>query len=119
MRFRPFAAAALLLASLAVPSAAQETERAWFDAGPTPLRYDLALTPNVEAGTFAGDVTITIRADEQLPAVTMNALGLAVTRATIDNQAATATLDEDGQTPTPPNPGRRAPHPHPVHRRDP
>ncbi len=98
MKFRPFVVAALLLAGLAAPSAAQQTQRAWFEGGPTPLRYDLALTPDAEAGTFTGDVTVTIRADEELAAVTMNALGLEVTRATIDNQAATATLNEEAQT---------------------
>ena len=97
-KFRPFVLAALMLAGLTAPSAAQQAQRQWFEGGPTPLRYELALVPNVEAATFTGDVTITVRADEATPSVSMNALGLNVTRATIDNRQVAVTTDEEAQT---------------------
>ena len=96
--FRPFAFLALLLAAAPLPSAAQQSARQWFDSGPTPLRYEISVTPNVEAATFAGETTITGETAEALPAVTMNALGLTVSRASIDNRAAQVTSDQEAQT---------------------
>ena len=57
-----------------------------------------ALVPNVEAATFTGEARITIDSDAELPAVTMNALDLNVTRATIDNQQVTTSVDDEAQT---------------------
>ena len=64
MKPRSLIFAALLLAGIVAPSSAQQSQRAWFEGGPTPLSYEMALTPNVEAATFTGDVTITINAEE-------------------------------------------------------
>jgi aminopeptidase N len=98
MKPRSLAFAAMLLAGFVAPSSAQQTQRSWFEGGPTPLKYELALVPNVEAGTFTGDVTITINSDAELAAVTMNAIDLNVTRATIDNAQVTTSVDEEAQT---------------------
>jgi len=98
MLFRPLALAALLLAGALAPAAAQTSERHWFEGGPTPIRYEIAVTPNAEAATFVGEVSIVIESSEALPAVTMNALGLTVTRATIDNSSVQFATDEDAQT---------------------
>ena len=54
--------------------------------------------PNVEAGTFTGDVRITINSDAELASVTMNAIDLEVTRATIDNSQVTSSVDAEAQT---------------------
>ncbi|MBC8012756.1 MAG: hypothetical protein H7X74_01515, partial [Methyloceanibacter sp.] len=52
MKPRSLAFAAMLLAGFVAPSSAQQTQRSWFEGGPMPLKYELALVPNVEAGTF-------------------------------------------------------------------
>ncbi len=98
MYFRPLAAAALLAVSLlAAPSAAQ-TQRQWFADGPTPTRYEIAVTPDADAGTFTGETRITIQSSEQLATVVMNALDIEVARATIDNQGAAFDIDNEAQT---------------------
>ena len=99
MKPRSLAVAALLLAGFVAPSSAQQTtQRSWFEGGPTPLKYELALVPNVEAGTFTGDVRITINSDTELASVTMNAIDLEVTRATIDNSQVPTSVDAEAQT---------------------
>ncbi len=80
---------------VAMPAHAQ---RQWFEAGPTPTRYEISVTPDVEAATFQGDVRIDVETSGTLAAVTMNALGLTVTRATIDNSIVQAAADEEAQT---------------------
>jgi aminopeptidase N len=94
MKFRPFL---LLAAFLAIAPAAQ-AQRQWFEAGPTPLRYEIAVTPDIEAATFAGEARITIETAEALDRVTMNALDLNVRRASIDNASARAELNAEAQT---------------------
>lgn len=100
MHFRPLAAAALLAVSLlAAPSAAQDTSRRhWFEGGPTPTRYEIAVTPDADAGTFTGETRIVIQTSEQQATVVMNALDLEVARATIDNQGAAFDIDSEAQT---------------------
>jgi len=98
MKFRSFALAALMLAGFAAPSAAQQSQRNWFEGGAIPLRYELALVPDIEGGAFTGEARITVRNDEVLTAVTMNALDLQVQSARIDNTAATLAVDNDAQT---------------------
>lgn len=97
MHFKPLALILALLA-LAPAAVAQTSERQWFEGGPTPLRYEISVTPNAEAATFAGEALITVETAEQLSVVTMNALGLTVTRATIDNQTAAFATDDEAQT---------------------
>ncbi len=87
----------LVLAMLAVAPAAQ-AQRHWFEDGTRPLRYQISVTPNVEAATFTGEATIRIETSEQLASVTMNALDLTVQRATIDNATARAEVNNDAQT---------------------
>jgi aminopeptidase N len=98
MMFRPLALAALLAIGALAPASAQTSARQWFEGGPTPIRYEIAVTPNVEAATFVGEARIAIESSEALPAVTMNALGLTVSRATIDNSAVTFATNEEAQT---------------------
>ncbi|HYD89075.1 MAG TPA: M1 family metallopeptidase [Vitreimonas sp.] len=97
MQFKPFALIVALLA-LAPVAGAQTSERQWFAGGPTPLRYEISVTPDVETATFAGEARITVESSEALPAVTMNALGLTVTRATIDGQGVGFDANEEAQT---------------------
>lgn len=96
-----FRRAALLLAlciGLAAPSAAQQAQRHWFEGGPTPSRYEIAIAPDAEAGTFTGAVRIAVTTETELSAVTMNALDLTVARAAIDGAPAAIALDEAAQT---------------------
>jgi aminopeptidase N len=94
MKLRPFL---LALALIAIAPAA-EAQRNWFAVGPTPLRYEIAVTPDVNAATFAGETTITIESAEPLTTVTMNALDLTVSRASIDGASARAVVDNAAQT---------------------
>ncbi|MBC7768957.1 MAG: M1 family metallopeptidase [Phycisphaerales bacterium] len=98
MTFRPFALIAALLFLAPAASAQDQNERQWFAGGPIPLRYEIAVTPNAEAATFSGEARITIESSETLPAVTMNALGLTISRATIDNAGVAFDTDQDAQT---------------------
>ncbi|MBN8608171.1 MAG: M1 family metallopeptidase [Caulobacterales bacterium] len=97
MKFRRLAFVAALLA-LSTGADAQTSERHWFEGGPNPLRYEIAITPNAEAASFAGQARITIEVAEPTQSVTMNALGLDVSRARIDNANANVTIDEEAQT---------------------
>jgi len=94
MKFRPF----LLALALAAIAPAAQAQRAWFENGPTPLRYEISVTPNVDAATFTGENTITIQTDAPLTTVTMNALNLTVQRASIDNAAVQAEVNAEAQT---------------------
>ncbi|MBK8545540.1 MAG: hypothetical protein IPL62_19630 [Caulobacteraceae bacterium] len=94
MKFRPF----LLALALAAMAPAAQAQRAWFENGPTPLRYEISVTPNVDAATFTGKNTITIQTDAPLTTVTMNALDLTVQRASIDNAAVQAQVNAEAQT---------------------
>ena len=99
MNFRPLAIAALFVAAALAPASAQDTaDRAWFENAPTPVRYDISVTPDMEAATFTGETTITIESDRTLPSVVMNALDIEVTRAIINNQTVTAVVDNEAQT---------------------
>ncbi|MGQ0531980.1 MAG: M1 family metallopeptidase [Caulobacteraceae bacterium] len=94
MKFRPF----ILIAALLAIAPAAQAQRQWFDAGPRPLRYEISVTPDVEAATFTGETTITIETTEPLAAVTMNALDLTVSRASIDGASARAAVNQEAQT---------------------
>ncbi|HVK82282.1 MAG TPA: M1 family metallopeptidase, partial [Verrucomicrobiae bacterium] len=97
MKFRPLALIAALL--LLAPSAGAQTgERQWFEGGPNPLRYEIAVTPNADAATFAGEARITIEVSELTQVVTMNALGLEVSRVRVDNANAAFSTNEEAQT---------------------
>ena len=92
---RLFGFIALLL--LAGPASAQ---RQWLDDGVTPTRYVIAIAPNAEAGTFTGTVRIEARTGREMPALTLNALDMTISRARIDGRAAAAAFDESAQTVT-------------------
>lgn len=94
MKFRSF----LLALAIAAVAPAAQAQRAWFEAGPTPLRYEISVTPNVDAATFTGEVVITIENSAPLTNVTMNALDLTVQRASIDNATAQAEVNAEAQT---------------------
>jgi aminopeptidase N len=94
MKFRPF----FLVAALLAVAPAAQAQRQWFEGGPMPLRYEISVTPDVNAATFSGETTITIETGEPLSSVTMNALDLTVQRASIDNATARAEVNADAQT---------------------
>ncbi|WP_148294033.1 hypothetical protein [Azospirillum sp. B4] len=67
----------------------------------SPLRYDLTVIPNIDAGTFAGEVHIDIDVATATPAVVLNTESLTLDRVTIDgNPATSVTQDKDTQTAT-------------------
>lgn len=85
----------VLLALSAVPALAQ---RQVLPAGAEPVRYDLHVTPDAAAGTFTGKLKLTLTADRPMPAVTLNALGLTVSKAAVDGKPVAPKLDETAQT---------------------
>jgi aminopeptidase N len=96
MRQRPFALLLALAALLLAPSAA--AQRQWIEGGATPLRYEIAVQPDIEAATFSGQAIIRIEASAPLESVTMNALDLDVSRARIDGAPAQFAVDNEAQT---------------------
>jgi aminopeptidase N len=96
MRQRPFALLLALAAFLLAPSAA--AQRQWIEGGASPLRYEIAVQPDIEAATFTGQAIIRIETSAPLDSVTMNALDLDVTRARIDGGSAQVAVDNEAQT---------------------
>jgi aminopeptidase N len=88
----------VLVGALSALAPSAQAQRQWFADGPTPLRYEISITPDVEAATFAGEVTITIETAEPLDRITMNARFLTVARASINSAAAESVTDADAQT---------------------
>lgn len=97
MTFRPLA---LFAAFVVLLPAAASAQRHWFAEGPIPSRYEISITPNVEDGTFTGEARIAVETSEALPAITMNAMELTITRATIDGAVAQVSFDTERQTMT-------------------
>jgi aminopeptidase N len=89
------ALAFLLLLLLAGPAAA---ERQWLGEGAIPSRYDIAITPDAEAGTFTGSATIRVETAAPRPSLTLNALDLTIERATIDGRPAAVSSNDAAQT---------------------
>ena len=65
-----FAAAALTLLA-ALPLAAQRLPRIVF-----PVRYDLTITPDLAAETFAGDVTIAVTVEQPVTSIVLNSVDI-------------------------------------------
>jgi aminopeptidase N len=64
-----------------------------------PMNYRIDLTPDADKLTFAGSETIQLQVNQEVPAITLNALELQVSRATLDGKAAKKiSLDADHQT---------------------
>jgi len=60
-----------------------------------PIHYDLLVSPDAEALTFRGKVTITLEVRGTTPALVLNAVGLTFDRATLDGRgAASIAMDE-------------------------
>lgn len=95
MRFRP---AWLIAVALLLLPASAVAQRQWIESGPTPLRYEISVTPNMEALTFEGEATITIDVTETTRSVTLNALDLTIAEAEIDDRDTRFTLDTEAQT---------------------
>src|SRR6185503_20472099 len=66
-----------------------------------PVSYRIDLTPDTQALTFTGSETIQVQASQSVPSISLNALELTITRATLDGRPATkVTLDPAKQTVT-------------------
>ena len=66
-----------------------------------PVSYRIDITPDAQKLTFAGSETIQIQVNQETPTITLNALELGISRATLDGKAAAKiTMDADRQTAT-------------------
>ncbi|MGE0597649.1 MAG: M1 family metallopeptidase [Hyphomonadaceae bacterium] len=99
-RIRPFAYAFAGAALAVLPASAQTDQRHWIVGGANPIRYEISVTPNIDAATFEGHARIEIEAPANTASVTMNALDLDIERATIGGQAVRVSFDEERQTVT-------------------
>ena len=86
---------ALILVSAVQASPAIPTQ---LPGGVEPISYDLTITPDATALTFAGHVVVTVEARRGVDRLVLNALGLAFGPVTIDGAPATAAIDEKTQT---------------------
>ena len=89
------AVGALILVSAVQASPAIPTQ---LPGGVEPVSYDLTITPDATALTFAGHVVVTVEARRGVDRLVLNALGLAFGPVTIDGAPATAAIDEKTQT---------------------
>lgn len=96
MLLRPTLLFLTLCAALLPVSAS--AQRHWFEGGPTPLRYELAITPDAAAGTLTGEATITVELAEAAPTIVMNQMDLTITSAMIDGVRVQAAADNATQT---------------------
>jgi aminopeptidase N len=88
----------LLTILLAAPAAAAIPTQ--LPGGAEPVSYDLTVTPDLKALTFAGEVSVTVDVSRSTSSLTLNALDLTIGKATIDGQPAQASLDPKTQTAT-------------------
>jgi len=92
-----FLLAALMALALAVPASGQDTPRTNSQGQVRltdqvrPLRYDMVVTPNAEALTLAGDVTIEIQVLSSQEEIVVNALEMEFGAITLDGRRATNT----------------------------
>ena len=64
-----------------------------------PVSYRIDLTPDAQKLTFSGSETIRLRVGQSVPTITLNALELSISRATLDGKPATKiTFDPARQT---------------------
>lgn len=91
------AALLLLVCALLAPTPAH-AQRHWFEGEPTPLRYDIAITPDAAAGAFTGEASIVIETSAPLGAIVMNQMELSIQSASINGVRAEAAADHAAQT---------------------
>src|SRR5262245_46724791 len=63
-----------------------------------PERHALTLEPDLQSGSFRGEAAIQVRVRAPRSAITLNALGLTVERASIDAQPARVTTGDETVT---------------------
>lgn len=79
-------------------TASEDTShREWIAGGPIPNRYQIAIAPNDAAGSFAGEETISVRADEATSSIVMNAADISVGSAAIDGAPAQVQMNAERQ----------------------
>jgi puromycin-sensitive aminopeptidase len=66
----------------------------------TPARYRISLKPNFETFTFAGDETITLTIKKPTTTITLHAIELEITSASIGESAASVSYDKKRETAT-------------------
>jgi aminopeptidase N len=97
MNLRPFALA-LVFCALLLPLSAAQAQRQWIGDGAIPSRYEISITPDIEAASFSGQARITVQTEAPLTSISMNALDLTIISATIDGARAQVAMNEEAQT---------------------
>ena len=90
----------LIFGALAVLGAAhaEKPDAAWLPPGVVPVHYDLRVEPDAQELTFSGHVAIELVVQEVTASITLNALDIEISRATLDGtRVAAVALDADAQ----------------------
>jgi aminopeptidase N len=88
----------VLVAALAVSTAAQASVHTQLPLGVTPLAYDLTITPDAKALTFQGAVEISLATRTSQRRIVLNAVDLKIAEASLDGARARVALDPKSQT---------------------
>ena len=88
----------LLLALTSAPAFAAPQVPTQLPSGVEPVAYELAITPDATKLTLAGQVRVTVQVTKPVKQLVLNALGLTIGKAVLDDEPAAATLDARAQT---------------------
>jgi aminopeptidase N len=102
MRMNSFHTILLCCAMAVIGTAgAAESRPGQLPTGVVPVHYDIRVEPDAEALIFVGQVGIDLEVQRATPTITLNALDIEISRATLDgSRAATVAFDRAMQTTT-------------------
>jgi aminopeptidase N len=95
---RPLGLLAALAAALIAAPAGAVPIPTQLPSGVQPVAYDLTITPDAKALTFAGHIAVTVDVDRGASRIVLNALNLEFGTVTLDGAPASATVDPKTQT---------------------
>lgn len=94
-----WALAALLAFAIVIPAAAQTEREVRLPENVRPTHYELTITPNAQALTFTGDVTIDVQVAAETSEIVLNSIALDYDRVRLDgNVTPQVRFDEEDQT---------------------
>ena len=90
--------ASAIALSMASAASAEDAARDILPATAAPVSYDIVLTPDMSAKTFAGEARLTFTVKKKTDRIVVNGAGLDIASAILDTgEAATVEVDEKGE----------------------